>query len=224
MSSKKAIDISNVMVTGWEAALRGMRNSRNSWDKADSGWCGKSFSGDEAFAIGPNDMKLASKLAKAGGSHAKFRRMIHVSMDISAPLYWWKEFDTYKVGTTSNSTSTMYTITNKEFETIDFATDEFISSLSALTMTEILKSLNVLREKYLNEDDTSIKYMYWREIIQILPESYKQLRTIDFNYETLSRIVKERKGHKLKEWRMLINEIRKLPYANDLIFCDEHES
>lgn len=213
------IDISNVLTSGWSAAFHGMRNSRQSWDKSDS-----IFEEEmRNVVIGEKDLELASKLAKLGGSHAKFRRMIHVSMDISAPLYWWKEFDTYKVGTTANSTSTMYSITNKEFKLNDFAIDFGCLSHSAYfqdTFERVIATLNNLRTIYLDPDNPVEKYKAWREIILLLPESYKQLRTIDTNYEVLSRIVKERKGHKLVEWGLLLNEILELPYAKELIFCE----
>lgn len=210
------IDISNVLTSGWSAAFHGMRNSRQSWDKSDS-----IFEEEmRNVVIGEKDLELASKLAKLGGSHAKFRRMIHVSMDISAPLYWWKEFDTYKVGTTANSTSTMYSITNREFRPEDFAMDRPISPEFGKAMAHVMTTLNMLRADYMGVNDPVEKYDIWREIIQLLPESYKQLRTVDMNYEVVSRIAKERKGHKLREWGMLINEFRELPYAKELIFCE----
>lgn len=242
------IDISNVLTSGWTAAFHGMRNSRQSWAKSDSVF-------EEEMRnviIGEKDLELASKLAKLGGSHAKFRRMIHVSMDISAPLYWWKEFDTYKIGTTTNSTSTMYSIANKEFELNDFAIDPDMYKLTdedreklltgSLTREDFLEKarivhpgvkehwnatidiLNSLRNNYNDASTTAEKYQYWREIIQLLPESYKQLRTVDMNYEVVSHIAKERKGHKLREWGILILEFHKLPYAYELIFCDKSES
>ena len=210
------LSVKNMRANGWFNAIHGMRNSRQSWDKMDS----KFVETDGELELGPNDLKLASSLAKLGGSHAKFRRMIHVSMDISAPIYWWKEFDTYKVGTTANSTSTMYSITSKKFEIDDFATDGYLSATGALGMMNMIDTLNQLREKYLDEKDVSVKHMYWREIIQLLPESYKQLRTVDCNYEVLSHIVKERRHHKLREWSMLIHNFKYLPYSEELIFCE----
>ena len=238
------LSIDNICVNGWMNAIRGMRNSRQSWDKSDS----KFVETDGKLELGPNDLELASKLAKLGGSHAKFRRMIHVSMDISAPLYWWKEFDTYKVGTTANSTSTMYSITNKEFELNDFAIDPDMYNLTdedrekiltgSLTREGFLEKdcivhpgvkehwnatidiLNSLRKNYTGASTTAERYQYWREIIQLLPESYMQLRTVDMNYEVASHIVKERKGHKLREWGCIIEEFSTLPYAKELIFCE----
>lgn len=210
------LSVENVCANGWMNAIRGMRNSRQSWDKSDS----KFVETDGKLELGPNDLELASKLAKLGGSHAKFRRMIHVSMDISAPLYWWKEFDTYKVGTTANSTSTMYSITDRDFVIEDFAIDDFTFELCGAMMINVIHTLNVLRELYLKEKNPELKKMFWKDIICLLPESYKQLRTVDMNYEVLSHIVKERKGHKLVEWGLLLNEIRYLPYAKELIFCE----
>ena len=210
------LSIDNICVNGWMNAIRGMRNSRQSWDKSDS----KFVETDGKLELGPNDLELASKLAKLGGSHAKFRRMIHVSMDISAPLYWWKEWDTYKIGTTANSTSTMYSITNKQFELKDFAVDQNPSIHFQAAFEYTLASLNWLRIDFNNSDDQVTKNEFWREIIQLLPESYMQLRTVDMNYEVVSHIAKERKGHKLREWGCLINEFRELPYAKELIFCE----
>ncbi len=212
------IDISEVRISGWSAAIRGMRNSRQSWEQSDSKAEGL------YFTMGENDLKLAASLAKKGGSHAKFRRMIHVSMDISAPIYWWKEFDTYKIGTVTNSTSTMYSITDRKFTSDDFAIDDTMSLTFCTGMIGVISMLNVMRNLYLEEEDLETKQTYWRGIIGLLPESYKQLRTVDLNYEVLARIVKERKGHKLREWGMLINRIRTLPYAEELIFCESGKS
>lgn len=210
------LSIDNICVNGWMNAIRGMRNSRQSWDKSDS----KFVETDGKLELGPNDLELASKLAKLGGSHAKFRRMIHVSMDISAPIYWWKEFDTYKVGTTANSTSTMYSITNREFRPEDFAMDSHISPEFGKAMAHVMTTLNMLSADYMGANDPVKKYDIWREIIQLLPESYMQLRTVDLNYEVASHIVKERKGHKLREWGCIIEEFGTLPYAKELIFCE----
>lgn len=212
------ISIDNICVNGWMNAIRGMRNSRQSWDKMDS----KFVETDGKLELGPNDLELASFLAKLGGSHAKFRRMIHVSMDVTAPMYWWKEFDTYKVGTTVNSTSTMYSITEKEFTPYDFAIDYPVFLEFENAMTHVMSALNSLRDNYVNIEDSAAKNKVWREIIQLLPESYKQLRTVDCNYEVLSRIVKERKHHRLREWPMFINGLKDLPYSKELIFCEEN--
>lgn len=208
------IDISNILTSGWTAAFHGMRNSRQSWDKSDS-----IFEEEmRNVIVGEKDLELASKLAKLGGSHAKFRRMIHISMDISAPFYWWKEFDTYKVGTTANSTSTMYSITDRDFVIEDFAIDDFTSGQCGAMMIDVMHILNELRELHLKEKNPGLKKMFWKDIICLLPESYKQLRTVDMNYEVIAHIVKDRKGHRLKEWELFIEKMKELPYAKELIF------
>ena len=210
------IDISNVLTSGWTAAFHGMRNSRQSWDKSDS-----IFEEEmRNVVVGEKDLELASKLAKSGGSHAKFRRMIHVSMDISAPLYWWKEFDTYKVGTTANSTSTMYSITGRDFTIEDFAIDGPSSQEFDAAINNMVKTLNELRALCLSGDYPLLTKMYWYDIIRLLPESYKQLRTVDMNYEVIAHIVKDRKGHRLNEWELFIEKMKELPYAKELIFCE----
>ena len=226
------IDISKVETSGWEAAIRGMRNSYASWDKSDSWYeeltqitpdgTGVVKTGEKKFHLGPNDLILAATLARAGGSEAKFRRMIHVSFDILAPLYWWKEFDTYKVGTVSNSTSTMHSIMKKEFTVDDFSVNDFMSAEFGTGMLSIVNVLNQLRKRYLDnpdDKDSQWKKMYWYDVIQLLPESYNQLRTVDLNYEVLSHMVKDRQNHKLDEWKTFCNFIRNnLPYADELIF------
>ena len=226
------IDISKTETSGWEAAIRGMRNSYASWDKSDSWYeeltqitpdgTGVVKTGEKRFHLGPNDLTLAATLARAGGSEAKFRRMIHVSFDILAPLYWWKEFDTYKVGTVSNSTSTMHSIMKKEFTHDDFSVNDFMSAEFGTEMISIVNVLNQIRKRYLeypDKDDPRWKRMYWYDVIQMLPESYNQLRTVDLNYEVLSHMVKDRQNHKLDEWKTFCNFIRNnLPYADELIF------
>ena len=169
--------------------------------------------------IGPKDMNLAQRLISAGPEHYKFLRQIQVSFDITAPFYWWKEFDTYKVGTTANSCSTMHTIHKKEFSYKDFETEFMISTGGETyeTMDWLDKTIDLLnhyREKYLATKDK----MYWYQLIKILPESYLQKRTITMNYAVLRNIIKQRKGHKLAEWRYFIDEMRNLPYAEELIF------
>lgn len=216
------LKINNIETFGWEAAIRGMRNARMSWEESDSMYLPQASNPDvKEFFIGDKDLALASKLAKAGSSHAKFRRMIHVQCDITAPLYWWKEFDTYKVGTVSNSTSTMNSIMKKKFEVDDFAQDNLMSAYAGTLMIQTVNSMNDIRNSYLTSDSESIKKMYWKDVIRSLPESYLQLRTIDFNYEVIAHICEERKGHKLPEWGIFINKMRELPYSEELIFCKE---
>ena len=208
------IDISKTETYGLETAIRGMRNSFASWDKSDSKYDEKKI-----FQLGPEDLKLAAALAKLGGPEAKFRRMIHVQMDILAPLYWWKEFDTYKVGTVANSTSTMHSIMNKEFTIDDFSISSFMSAEFGSHMLSTVNVLNQLRKRYLEADDKVWKKMYWYDVIQLLPSSYNQLRTVDLNYEVLARMVKERSFHKLDEWPVFCKYILdNLPYANELMF------
>ena len=192
---------------GWQAAFRGMRNPLNSWDKSDS-----YYTVDGDFIIGKNDIELAKKLAKAGSDHRKYLRQIFVSVDITAPLYWWKEFDTYKVGTVANSCSTMHTIHKKEFELSDFSwenlTEESLEFLEALIVV-----LNTNREKYNETKDKK----YWEQIIQLLPTSYEQKRTITLNYEVLVNMYHARKNHKLEEWHTLCNWIENLPLSELII-------
>ena len=209
--------IEDTQVFGWEAAIRGGRNPMNSWKKSDS-----EFYNEEAqefphgrltdlIKIGPNDHKLLMNLCKGGTEESKWRRMVHVQMDVTAPLYWWKEFDTYKVGTVANSCSTMHKIAAKEFELDDFSHDQL--SGSGIGMLEIIiNSLNANREKYL---DTKNKD-YWWQLIQLLPTSYNQKRTITMNYENVITIIKQRTGHKLDEWNTLIEILKDLPYIKEI--------
>lgn len=199
-------------VVGWEAAIRGMRNPMNSWDKNDSYEC-KSYAeeGDckgcsryysctgaenSGVILGPNDLKLMMKLRNAGPDHRKFMRMIIVYVDITAPLYWWKEFDTYKVGTVANSCSTMHKIHAKEFTLDDFS-HEHLNDVSIDYFNEVIKRLNYCRKTYLHTKDKE----YWWQMIQLLPSSYNQKRTVMLNYEVLANIYKSRKNHKLDEWK-----------------------
>lgn len=201
------IKITNICVYNFENAIRGMRNPLNSWDKSDS-----YYDKGGNFVIGENDLKLALKLANAGSDHRKFLRQIFVSMDISAPLYWWKEFDTYKVGTVANSCSTMHTIHKKEFDFEDFSVDE---KLPIYFM--VIEELNYAREKFLETNDKR----FWKRMIQLLPTSYNQLRTVTLNYEVLRNIYHSRKNHKLDEWHTLCDAIEQLPYS-DLITGKEN--
>ena len=208
------IKIENIEVDGWEAAIRGMRNPMNSWDKSDSNYTIIKNDGKYiADFIGENDMKLMQNLCKAGSDHRKFVRMINVTMDITAPLYWWKEFDTYKVGTVANSCSTMHKLHDKEFTIDDFSFERCKKERFVERSIEgTLNVLNYLREKYLETKDKS----YWETMIQLLPSSYNQRRTVQVNYETLLNIYNARKNHKLKEWLELCSEIEKLPYFKEI--------
>lgn len=218
------IKIENISVSGWEAAIRGMRNPMNSWDKSDSYFDDElgSYSPKDGYIIitnkysyyiGEEDRKLMHKLAKAGDEHAKFRRMLTVTMDIIAPLYFWKEFDTYKVGTVSNSCSTMHKIHSKEFTLDDFSIEHlYTNNLEAFGT--IISALNEAREVYLH---TKEKEDWW-QMIQLLPSSYNQRRTVQLNYEVLNHIYHQRLGHKLNEWREFCDYILKtLPYSEELI-------
>ena len=225
------ITFDNTQVVGWEAAIRGMRNPMNSWEKSDSGACNcfeKCFAeckkhqcevGDH-FYIGPNDLSLMMKLRNAGTDHRKFMRMIVVYVDITAPLYWWKEFDTYKIATVANSCSTMHTIHKKEFNISDFSTEHLITGPDSPyeIMHDLVRILNVYRKLYLQTKDKQ----YWWQMIQLLPSSYNQKRTVMLNYEVLANIYESRRGHKLDEWL----EFRKwiftdLPYSELITGCTE---
>lgn len=206
------IKVEHVETYGMESALRGLRNPYDSWEKSDSGWR-KDQEGKEMFEIGGEDVDLMHKLYKAGTEHRKFMRQIFVSMDITAPLYWWKQFDTYKVGTTSNSCSTMHTIMKKPFAEEDF-------SMSAVNHDEkkiVLSMLNSIRYSYIDAGDKEEKKRYWLKLIQLLPESYNQKRTITMNYEVAATIIKQRKGHKLGEWSDFIGELMETLPCMDLI-------
>ena len=217
-------------IMGFEQAIRGMRNPMNSWDKSDSGICKGGDDGigcdncayvlfckntyDHSFQIGKNDYELMMKLVKGGPVHAKFRRMITVYVDIIAPLYWWKEFDTYKVGTVANSCSTMHKIQDKEFTFEDFS-HEHLESFDHLfngydVLNSIINGLNCARESYL----TTKNKKYWWQMIQLLPSSYNQKRTILLNYEVLAGIYPMRKNHKLDEWHEFCHWIERLPYSD----------
>lgn len=219
------IKIENTEVMGWEAAIRGMRNPMNSWEKSDSGWYLTGTPGTnpaaandkylrEKYCIGDNDLDLMKRLAKAGTDHRKFMRMIAVYLDITAPLYWWKEFDTYKVGTVANSCSTMHKIAKKEFEMSDFSC-EHMKPTSIKMMHDIIDILNKYRADYNNPEaeKLGVKKDYWWQMIQLLPSSYNQRRTVMLNYEVLANIYKSRKDHKLDEWHTFCDWIESLPYS-----------
>lgn len=248
------LKIENIEVTGWEAAIRGMRNPMNSWGKSDSIWyddweyydiCGNAGPVPDKIAesdiedgpgweLGPNDLDLMKRLAKGGSVHAKYRRMINVTMDIIAPLYYYKELDTYRVGTVCNSCSTMHKIQAKEFTLEDFSCEHllttvplasisinltgpnhFISSRHFMELT--CQMLNHYRKLYLETKDKK----YWWQMIQLLPSSYNQRRTYQFNYEVLSHIYFDRKDHKLDCWHTFCDMIRQLPYAKEIITMED---
>jgi hypothetical protein len=245
------IKIENVEVHGWEPAIRGMRNPKNSWERSDSvfheeatttsldnGLIRKQFVQYDALSIGENDHTLMMNLANSGPVHAKYRRMITVYVDITAPLYWWKEFDTYKVGTVANSCSTMHKIHEKEFHLADFSCEHLrdVGDLDCVnnypndeggidcwgpldTLGLVIESLNHNREKFLETKDKK----YWWQMIQLLPSSYNQKRTLMLNYEVLAGIYEWRKNHKLDEWRELCNWIETLPYS-EIITGEKEDS
>ena len=238
------LKIENTEIVGWEAAIRGMRNPMNSWEKSDSQTC-TNCNGclpgqecerykNETF-IGPNDLDLMTRLRNAGTDHRKFMRMITIYLDITAPLYWWKEFDTYKVGTVANSCSTMHKIHDKEFTLDDFScehlfkeddvggmyysatAEEEFTSMDVLKV--VIEALNTYRKTYIAvKADTVSDYdhtskEYWLQMIQLLPSSYNQRRTVMLNYEVLANIYKSRRNHKLDEWHIFCDWIERLPYS-----------
>ena len=236
------ITLENTQIFGWEAAIRGMRNPMNSWGKSDSGYPKDDWDRDTDYSIGPNDQALMMQLAKGGPVHAKYRRMIVVYVDITAPLYWWKEFDTYKVGTVANSCSTMHKIQAKEFVLDDFSHDHLVddnedglgddtytileeydghelfwSPIDILGTT--IKALNQNRKMFLKTRDRK----YWWQMIQLLPSSYNQKRTIMMNYEVLSGIYPARKDHKLDEWHDFCYWVEGLPYAKFILAGEYYE-
>ena len=207
------IRLNETMVYGWEAAIRGMRNPMNSWHLSNT-----KFHTTSAPEICEGDLKLMKMLSKAGTDHAKFRRMICVTVDITAPLYWWKEFDTYKVGTVANSCSTMHKIHDKEFTLDDFS-HEHLVGFNDDRLYEIVRILNVSREQFLLKKDK----LYWWQMIQLLPSSYNQKRTVLLNYEVLANIYKSRRHHKLDEWLDFCQWIKTLPYS-EIITGEENEN
>ena len=238
------LNIENTEIVGWNAAIRGMRNPMNSWEKSDSQTCTNCngcLPGQECERykngtfIGPNDLDLMTRLRNAGTDHRKFMRMITVYLDITAPLYWWKEFDTYKVGTVANSCSTMHKIHEKEFTLDDFScehlfkeddvggmyysatAEEEFTSMDVLKV--VIEALNTYRKTYIAvKADTVSDYdhtskEYWLQMIQLLPSSYNQRRTVMLNYEVLANIYKSRRNHKLDEWHIFCDWIERLPYS-----------
>ena len=204
---------SRITVMNFENAIRGARNPLNSWGRMDS-----SYDEFGDYVLGENDISLASRLAKAGSDHRKFLRQIFVSMDIVAPLYWWKEFDTYKVGTVANSTSTMHKIQAKQFVREDFSCDKMSEDALAV-LDGVIDYLESERLKFLETKDKQ----HWHNMIQMLPSSYNQLRTVTMNYEVLINIYYARRHHKLAEWHTLCEEIEMLPYAKELILVKEDD-
>lgn len=233
------LKIENTEVIGWEHAIRGMRNPKNSWEKSDSNWryvapaqrenhILASYSDDSEFWIGPNDADLMNRLRNAGTDHRKFMRMITVYLDITAPLYWWKEFDTYKVGTVANSCSTMHKIAAKEFTPENFSHEHLLNMANndagdALFLNDAnnirvdgddllgltINVLNYYRGRYIKTKDKR----YWWQLIQLLPSSYNQRRTVMLNYEVLANIYKSRRNHKLDEWHTFCDWVESLPYS-----------
>ena len=249
------IELENTEVLGWEHAIRGMRNPLNSWEKSDSAFdcidiyehcdecpyyngegptiCKRDQTGEDFLSIGPNDRDLMMRLAKGGPVHAKYRRMIVVYVDITAPLYWWKEFDTYRVGVEKNSCSTMHKIAAKEFTLEDFSCEHLVDREDTYiysgtceefigpkeTLEVIVDMLNESRREYLETKDKR----YWWQMIQLLPSSYNQKRTVMLNYEVLAGIYPMRKDHKLDEWRELCKWIEGLPYSEIITVMSESE-
>ena len=206
--------IEHEQVSGFDTAIRGMRNPLNSWAKSDSEL---EYDNDDGmkFEVGMNDLTLMFDLVRAGSDHSKFMRMINVTMDVTAPLYWWKEYDTYKVGTVANSCSTMHTIHKKEFELADFSHEHLVGSAEGAKMI-VIDNLNMYRNLFLTTSNSEEKKEYWWQLIQLLPTSFNQKRTIQLNYQVLRNIYHARKNHKLDEWRYFCTMIEKLPYS-DLI-------
>jgi hypothetical protein len=206
------LKVERISVVNMENAIRGARNPMNSWARMDSYYNEKG-----EFVLGENDLALASKLAVAGSDHRKFLRQIIVSMDITAPLYWWKEFDTYKVGTVANSTSTMHKIQAKEFTREDFSCDRLTED--ALSVLDgLIAYLEGERVKFNETKDRA----YWHNMIQLLPSSFNQMRTVSMNYEVLINIYYARRSHKLAEWHTLCEAIENMPYADKLILVKEN--
>ena len=241
------LKIENVEIHGWEPAIRGMRNPKNSWANSDSTNeenCDECIYYEDYavckhdhiheclnFKAGPNDLNLMTTLRNAGTDHRKFMRMIVVYMDVTAPLYWWKEYDTYKVGTVANSCSTMHKIAEKEFTIDNFSCEhlgvyipaekndgeECFQNLWPVVMQNIVTALNNARNCYLRENDPELKKAYWWQMIQLLPSSYNQRRTVMLNYEVLANIYKSRSNHKLDEWHTFCDLIESLPYSELII-------
>lgn len=204
------LKIKDIEVMNLKNAIRGARNPMNSWDRSDS-----FFDENGNYILGENDLSLAMRLRKAGGDHRKFMRQIFVTMDITAPMYWWKEFDTYKIGTVANSTSTMHKITSVPFDISHFSTDK-MTDTTLQVMQTLIDYLEHLRKQFIETKDKQV----WYDIIQLLPSSYNQMRTCTMNYENLVNIYHARKNHKLDEWHTFCDYVKTLPYAQELIICE----
>jgi len=220
------IKVEHIEVMNWEAAIRGMRNPMNSWAKSDSKWCYDKRPDASAcnnlccddcvhpkYEVGENDMGLMQRLCKGGSVHRKFMRMIFVSMDITAPLYWWKEFDTYKVGTVANSCSTMHKIHAKPFTMDDFSHEHLPLTYQRNVLEFVIHALNIEREQFIETKDKD----HWWNMIQLLPSSYNQKRTVTFSYENVAEFIKWRTNHKLDEWTEFCCELLKLPYLGEIM-------
>lgn len=217
------IKVENIEVFNFEGAIRGMRNPMNSWDRSDSEW--KIFTpeypnlSETEYVIGKNDLDLMRRLYKAGTEHRKYLRQIFVCMDITAPLYWWKEADTYKVSTVANSCSTMHRIHAKEFNEDDFSHDKLINECDKPSLSprgslgHTIDCLNYARDKYLETKNKD----WWWQMIQLLPSSYNQKRTITMNYENVISMINQRSGHKLDEWNEFVDILKQLPYVEDIL-------
>ena len=236
------INVEHIETFNWEGAIRGMRNPLNSHDKSDSHMCFgvggehcgymEKCGGNCCYEIGENDLALMRKLCRAGSDHRKFLRQIMVSMDITAPLYWWKEFDTYKVGTVANSCSTMHTIHKRDLVIEDFSHEKLTKS-SLFCLAHTIAEINANREVYVNWDKQSkgVRNLFgnerenaWENIIQLLPTSYNQLRTVTLNYEVLLNIYHARKNHKLDEWHTMCDTIADMPYFYDICLSEENSN
>ncbi|MDD6159692.1 MAG: hypothetical protein PUB51_00995 [Oscillospiraceae bacterium] len=201
------LKVEHISVMNLENAMRGARNPLNSWARGDS-----AYDSEGNYILGENDLSLATRLCSAGTDHRKFIRQILVSMDITAPMYWWKEFDTYKVGTVANSTSTMHKIHAKPFELADFSVDHMTAE-SLAEFEKFIAYMEQVRLRYMENKDKQ----YWYDMIQLLPSSYNQMRTVTLNYEVLANIYYARRNHKLAEWHTLCDAILDLPYARELL-------
>lgn len=205
------IRLERTAVMNLENALRGARNPLNSWDRIDS-----AYDEDGNYVLGENDLGLGNRLAKAGTDHRKFMRQIFISVDITAPLYWWKEFDTYKVGTVANSTSTMHKIHSKPFSIEDFSCDQ-MTDVTLAFMGQVVEQLEQIRVKFLETKDKQD----WYDMIQLLPSSYNQMRTVTMNYENAANMYYARRNHKLQEWHVFCDWVENLPYAKEFIMVKD---